>query len=449
MSKPKPERGEPRVIIVGGGFGGVACAQALDKHDIPALLVDRNDYHQFQPMLYQLATAQVGATDIAFPLRGIFHPDGNVTVKTAMVASIDPATRSCTTTDGVTYSGEVLVVAAGATANFFGVTGAAEHAFPLYSVDDANALRSRVLGALDAVDADPEHLAQGGFSFVVVGGGATGVETAGALSEFLRDVAPHFYPKAPLDQAVVTLVEHGPGVLNGFSERARDYARDKLVELGVTLRFGVAVEEVRKDAVVLGDGSSITTRTVIWAAGEQPASIVADAGLPLGRGGRVDVAPDLTVAGFEGVYAVGDAANIVGKDGAILPQLGSVAQQSGKCAGENIVAAFGDKETKPFHYRDKGIMAMIGRDAAVAELGPKRHEVDGVVAFGSWLGVHAMLLSSLKQKVGAFIDWGWDYFSTRRPEYLADRPGAYAIDWGDDSTAGRPSAGEPSEEIAG
>ena len=431
-------QGDPRVVIIGGGFGGVGCGQVLDKHDVPTLLVDRNDYHQFQPMLYQLATAQVGATDIAFPLRSIFRPKSSVTVRTADIASIDPAARSCTTVEGVTYSGEVLVIAAGARANFFGVPGAAEHSFPLYSVNDANELRSRVLGALDAVDANPDHLAQGGFTFVVVGGGATGVETAGALSEFLRDVAPHFYPKAPLDQAKVILIDPGSSVLGAFSEQAQHYAAEKLTGLGVELRFGVSVAEVHNDRAVLSDGSTITTRTVIWGAGEQPESIVAGAGLPLGRGGRIEVTRDLAVPDFPGVFAVGDAANVPGNDGEILPQLGSVAQQSGRWAAKNIAATFAGKPTKPFHYHDKGIMAMIGRNAAVAEVGPKRHEVDGVIAFGSWLGVHAMLLSSLKQKVGAFIDWGWDYFSTRRPEYLADRPGAYAIDWGDDTVPDGP-----------
>ena len=267
---------------------------------------------------------------------------------------------------------------------------------------------------------------------MIVGGGATGVETAGALAEFLHDVAPHFYPDVDFDQAQVILVTPGDVVLAPFSEKAHRYAAAKLTERGVELRFGASVTEVHKDRAVLSDGSSIVTRTVVWGGGEKPSSIIGSSGLPIGHGGRVDVEPDLTVAGFPGVYVLGDAANIAGADGSPLPQLGSVAQQSGKWAANNILADLEGGPRRPFHYLDKGIMAMIGRDAAVAELGAKRHEVDGHVAFAAWLGVHADLLSSSRQKIGAFFSWGWDYFTTKRPAYLADRPGAYAIDWGDD-----------------
>jgi NADH dehydrogenase len=423
---------EPRVIVIGGGFAGVACAQVLDKHKVPTLLLDRLDYHQFQPMLYQLATAQVGVADIAYPLRAIFHGRTHVRVATAQVDAIDVASKTVTTSDGRTYSAEVIVIAAGARANFFDVPGAAEHSFPLYSVDDANALRSRIVGALDAVDADPAKAAEGGFSFVVVGGGPTGVETSGAIAEFMTRVAPHFYPQAPLDQTSVTLVDHADNVLNGFSDQAQHYAAGKLTDIGVQLRFGVGVASVHPDGVELSDGSKLLARTVVWAAGEKPSAVVAASGLPTGRGGRIDVADDLSVPGVDGIYALGDAANIRGADGEILPQLGSVAMQSGDSAGHNIVADLKGHHREPFRYHDKGIMAMIGRDAAVAEIGPRRHEVDGPVAFAAWLGVHALLLSGTRQKVGAFIDWGWDYFSARRPAYLADRPDAYVIDWDDD-----------------
>lgn len=424
-----------RVVIVGGGFAGVACAQALAHDDVPTVLVDSNDYHQFQPMLYQLATGQVAATDIAFPLRGIFKKARSVRVLTASVAAIDPAARSVTTTDGVTIAGDVLVVAAGAVANFFGVPGAEEHSFPLYSVNDANALRSRVLGAISAVDADPRHVDQGGLTFVVVGGGPTGVETAGAFAEALRDVIPRYYPDAPIDRARVILADRGKLLLHGFSEKAHRFATEKLEEDGVELRLGVSVEKVTNSAVHLSDGATIPTKTVVWGGGEKAAPIVDGSALPTGAGGRVDVEPDLTVTGLSGVYALGDAANIPGPDGRPLPQLGSVAQQSGRWAARNILADLHDQQRTPFRYRDKGIMAMIGRNAAVAEVGKKRHEVDGHIAFAAWLGVHAELLSSFHQRVGAFIDWGWDYFSSSRPEFVADRPGAYAIDWSDDDDA--------------
>jgi NADH dehydrogenase len=428
----------PDVVVVGGGFAGVACAQELAKHDVATVLIDRNGYHQFQPMLYQLATGQIASTDIAFPLRAIFEKDRSVRILTTEVVAVDPAAHRVTTADGIEVTGRILVLAAGAVANFFGVPGAEEHSFPLYSVNDANALRSRVLGALTAVDADPRHVDQGGLTFVVVGGGPTGVETAGAFAEALRDVIPRYYPDAPMDKSRVVLVDHGDVVLHGFSDKAHRFAAEVLEEHGVELRLGTGVEQVTNAGVHLSDGTTILSKTVVWGGGEQAAPVIGGAGLPTGAGGRVDVAADLTVPGSPGVYALGDAANISGADGVALPQLGSVAQQSGRWAGRNIVAELAGKERTPFRYHDKGIMAMIGRNAAVAEMGAKRHEVDGHIAFAAWLGVHAELLSSFHQRVSAFIDWGWDYFSSTRPEYVADRPDAYAIDWGDDDT---PEAG--------
>lgn len=420
------------VVVVGGGFGGVGCARELARHDVDVTLVDKNDYHQFQPLLYQLATAQIGVSDIARPLRGIFHHHESVRVMTGEVTAIDPTARSVELFDGTTVAGDVLVVAAGAQPNFFDTPGAAEHAFPLYAVGDAERLRSRLLGVIDSVDRDPSLIEKGALNFVIVGAGATGVETAGAFAETLRDVVPTAYRGFPVDQAKVVVVNHGKIVLNGFSERAHHYATEKLEADGVDLRLGVGVSEVGSGHVTLSDGTRIDTHTTIWAGGEKPVDVVGSSGLPTGRGGRVDVQPDLTVEGFPGVYVVGDAANVPGPDGAALPQLGSVAQQSGRWAAKNILRAAEGKDLEPFHYLDKGIMAMIGRNAAVAEVGKRRHEIDGPIAFAAWLGVHAALLDGVHQKLGALVSWGWDYVSMRRPNALVDQPDAYAIDWDDD-----------------
>jgi NADH dehydrogenase len=428
-----------KVVIVGGGFAGVACAKVLEKHHIDTVLIDRNAYHQFQPMLYQLATAQVGATDIAFPLRAIFRKSKYVTVKTAEVVSYDVDAHSATTADGVTFAGDFLVLCAGTKPSFFGIPGAEEHTFPLYSIDQANALRSRIVSAINAVDADPRHIDQGGLSFVIVGGGATGVETAGAVAEFLRDVVPHYYPGMDVGRRRVVVVDHGDHLLNGFSDKAHDYAAERLEHDGVELRLGVGVTEITPAGVALSDGSTIEARTVVWGAGIQASPLLAAGGLSPGRGGRVEVSEDLSVPGHPGVYVLGDCAAITDAHGDHLPQLGSVAQQSGKWAGHNIVAVLKGEPPVPFDYLDKGIMAMIGRNAAVAEVGPRRHEVHGRIAFAAWLGVHAELLSSMGQRVNAFVDWGWDYFSKKRPEYLADRPNASAIDW---------SGGEDDDEAA-
>jgi NADH dehydrogenase len=418
-------------------MAGVACAQQLAKHDVDVVLLDQNNYHQFQPMLYQVATAQLAAYDIARPLRGIFRHNKTVEVRHTDVTSIDPKARSVSTTLGSVITGDYLVIAAGAQANFFGTPGAAEHSLPLYSVNDAERLRARILEVLDATTERPELIEKGALNFVIVGGGPTGVETAGALSEALRDVVPESY-KSLVHPAQVHLVDHGEVLLAPFSDKAHAYAAKRLEEDGVTLHLNTGVKEVFPDRVTLSDGGTILTHTVIWGGGEKAADVVDAAGLPQGHGGRIDVEADLTVADYLQVYVLGDAANIAGADGKALPQLGSVAQQSGAWAANNILDEIAGKQRKPFRYKDKGIMAMIGRNAAVAEMGAHRHEVDGPVAFAAWLGVHAMLLSGVRNKIDAFIAWGWDYFSKNRATAMVSAPDAGRIDWGDDDEGEQP-----------
>ena len=419
------------VLVVGGGFAGVACAKALAKQKVKVLLLDENNYHQFQPLLYQVATAQIAAYDIARPLRGIFRHDETVEVDRAAVVSIDPDKRSVTTAHGRTVTAEVLVVAAGAQPNFFGTPGATEHSFPMYSLDDAERLRSHILTVLEAAVEHPDLVEKGALTFVIVGGGATGVESAGAIAELLRDVLPERLQHLSTASAV-HVVDLGKALLAPFSDRAHAYAAKRMEHDEVTVHLGVGVKQVQADRVVLSDGTQINTRTIIWAGGEKAADVVGSTGLPAGRGGRVDVERDLTVPGYPRVYVLGDAANIQDSRGQVLPQLGSVAQQSGDWAARNIVADLAGKQRRPFHYKDKGIMAMIGRNAAVAEMGPHRHEVEGPVAFAAWLGVHAMLLSGVRNRIDAFVAWGWDYFSKNRATALIDRPDAATIDWGDE-----------------
>jgi len=422
---------------VGGGFAGVACAQELAKQDVEVILLDQNNYHQFQPMLYQVATAQLAAYDIARPLRGIFRHNKTVEVRHTGVTSIDPDARSVTTALGSKITGDYLVLAPGAQANFFNTPGAAEHSLPLYSVNDAERLRGRLLEVLDATTERPELIEKGSLNFVIVGGGPTGVETAGALAEALRDVVPERY-RSLAQPARVHLVDHGDVLLAPFSDKAHAYAAKRLEDDGVTLHMGVGVKEVSPDRVMLSDGDTIMTHTVVWGGGEKPADVIGAAKLPQGHGGRIDVEPDLTVADYPQVYVLGDAANIAGADGKTLPQLGSVAQQSGVWAANNILDEIAGKQRKPFRYKDKGIMAMIGRNAAVAEMGAHRHEVDGPVAFAAWLGVHAMLLSGVRNKIDAFIAWGWDYFSKNRATAMVSAPDAGRIDWGDDDEGEQP-----------
>jgi NADH dehydrogenase len=417
------------VVIVGAGFAGLACARRLAKHhDVRVTLIDRHNYHQFQPLLYQVATSQLGPSDIAFEMRKLFREHPNVDVKLADVASVDPAARTATTADGDSWTGDALVVAAGSIPNFFRTPGADAHAFPLYSLDDATRLRSRIIGVFEDADRDPALLDQGALNFVVVGGGPTGVELAGALGDMIRDTMSVEYRDLAVSAARVHLVEAGPVLLGPFSATAHDYVAKVLARKGVELHMGVRVSEVGPGHATLSDGTTIPTRCVVWGGGIKSPGI----GLTQGAGGRVEVQPDLTVDGAPGVYAVGDGANIPGPDGHFLPQLGSVAQQSGRWAGDNVLADFAGKPRKPFHYHDKGIMAMIGRGAAIAEVGAHRHELHGAIAHAAWLGVHAALMTGIRTRVEAFLEWGWDTFSPTRGPQVLDRTDAARIDWEED-----------------
>jgi NADH dehydrogenase len=438
-STEQPTNGRPQtqVVIVGGGFAGLGCARGLAGEDsVHATLIDQHNFHQFQPLLYQVATSQLSATDIAFSLRKAFHGDSNVDVKLAEVTAVDASAKSIRTADGDTYAGDILVLAAGATANYFNTRGAKEHTFPLYSLTDAERLRTRILSVFEDADRSPALIDQGALNFVVVGAGATGTELAGAMADLINETMPAEYHDLAVNRAAIHVVDLGNVVLNGFSDRAHEYASKVLQERGVKLHLGTGVKEVAADHVLLSDGTAIKTRCVAWAGGLMAAAPAAASGLPQGRGGRIDVGPDLTVEGFPGVYVVGDIANISGPDGHAFPQLGSVALQSGRCAAESILAEIAGEHRKEFHYKDKGIMAMIGRGAAVAEVGRHRHELHGSIAFAAWLGVHAALMSGVRNRIEAFIDWGWDYFSTTRgPQLLDQRSNAAHIDWGEPDDA--------------
>jgi NADH dehydrogenase len=400
-----------RVIVVGGGFAGVACTRRLaGQPGVEVTLLDQHGFQQFQPLLYQVATAELTPQDVRFDLGHIFRSDHNVTVRTNEVTSIDPDRHAVTLASGEVMIGDVLVLAAGTKPNFFRVPGAEQYAFPLYSVADAERVRSRVLQLFDDAAAKPELVDSGALNFVVVGGGPTGVETAGALSELVHDVMPHRFPHLGDAPPRVILVDTGTALLTQFSPQAHEYSSHQLRRRGVTLRLGVSVEEITPDQVRLSDGSTIATHLVLWGGGISAARIAGSAGVVQGRGGRIAVRPDLTVPGLDRVYAVGDVAAIPYGDEAALPQLGSVAQQSGDWAAQNILAQAEREPRAPFHYRDKGIMAMIGRKAAVAEIGEHRHELHGRFAFAAWLGVHAQLLHNTGAELNAFHTWAEEFY---------------------------------------
>ena len=425
----------PHVLIVGGGFAGLGAARTLAKSkDVRVTLLDRNNYHQFQPLLYQVATSQLTGTGVAYSFRALFHKHPHVDVKLVEVASIDPAACTITTTGGETWAGDAVVLAAGSQPNFFGTPGADRHSFPLYSLDDAERLRSRIIAVFEAADRDPSLVDRGALNFVVVGGGPTGVETAGALADMIKQTMRVEYRDLAVKKATVHIIDLGHALLAPFSDRAHDYVAKVLRSKGVELHLEVKVTEVAPGRVTLADGTTIDTRCVVWGGGIMAPPVAAAAGLPQGPGGRIDVLPDLTVEGFPRVYAVGDVANIRDQEGDPLPQLGSVALQSGVWAARNLLADFAGGQRHPFQYKDKGIMAMIGRSglgggAAIAAMGKKRREVHGPIAFAAWLGVHAMLMTGVRTRIETFIDWLWAYFSKTRGPQVMNRADAAQIDW--------------------
>ncbi|MFE5837969.1 NAD(P)/FAD-dependent oxidoreductase [Arthrobacter sp. NPDC056493] len=407
-----------QVIVVGGGFAGMTAAEQLGRKGIRVLLIDANNYHQFQPLLYQVAASQIGVSAVARPLRSVFRGTKTVRVLTAEVTVVDSATRTVTTVDGSRYQAKILVIAAGAVPNFFNTPGAEEHAYPLYSVADATRLSTALTATLDHAD----RAKSGRADVVVVGGGPTGVETAGALAENIKYLVPKYFSPELAARCRVHLVDMLPNVLMPFSAKSQAYTRDRLIQLGVQLHMGQGVTEVRADGVTLADGTIIPAQIVVWAGGLKAGKIIAESGLPQGKGGRIDVLPDLTAPGAEGVYVLGDSANITDATGAKLPQLGSVAEQSGKWAARNIRADLTGGTRQPFAYWDKGYMAMVGRGAAVAELGRKRIQLQGPLAFLSWLGVHLALLPGTQQKIRALSSWLTGYVTHSPSHVVVGRP---------------------------
>jgi NADH dehydrogenase len=432
-SSVKSAASTKHVVIVGAGFAGLNCAKRLaSDSSLRIALIDKNNYQQFQPLFYQVATGILSPENAAFNLRNVLFPHENVDVKMSEVVSVDLATRTVKGKSGDTYQGDFLILAAGSEANFFGISGANKNAFPMYSLRDAEHLRSRLLELFEAADVKGEAAAENNLHFLVVGAGATGVETAGAIADILQRAPKHLYPNVDLSKAVVTLVDMGTKVLPPFTEQSQDYAARILKERGVQLRLGLSVKEVTESDVLLSDGSRVPATLVVWAGGLKAAALSGSLGVKPGHGGRLDVQSDLTVAGCSGVYALGDFANVKGEDGKALPQLASVAQQAGRHCADNIIAVAAGKGQKSFAYFDKGVMAMVGRNAAVAEIGSHHHPITGTFAFAAWLGVHALLLTTVRAKLETFVEWAWDYYGSVHVSPILDRPSVnWAVDKAD------------------
>jgi NADH dehydrogenase len=397
--------GRPRVVILGGGFAGVGAAQKLKKADADVVLIDRHDYHTFQPLLYQLATGLLETTGVGHSLRDLVHDQDNATIRKTPVTAVDLESRTVQFAEIAPLPYDYLVLALGAEVNFFGTDGAAEHAFPMYTLPDAVRLKEHVLGRWEAADKDPTLIDDGALNIVVVGGGPTGVETAGAMAEFYRGVLARDYPNVPQEKARVVLVEAGPEVFAMFKPDIREYTVKALEKRTVEVMTGELVASVAPTRVTLKSGGQLAAHTLVWGAGLQGNRLVDELGLDLERGKRIGVEPDLTVPGHPEVYAVGDIAAITdAKTEQVLPQLGSVALQSGEHAGETIARRIAGKDTKPFKYRDKGTMATIGRGAAVVQMLGGR-TMKGKAAQAAWGTVHLALLPTNEDRAKAIVDW--------------------------------------------
>lgn len=399
-----------RVVIVGAGFAGLHCAQVLSNNpNFSVTLIDRNDYQQFQPLLYQVATGALSTQNAAFNLRMLFEYSANVEVKTSTIVSVDLETKTATGETGDRYEADYLVLAAGSEVNFFNTKGAVQMSYPLYSLRDAERLRSRIYSLLEAADLKHSSAVSQSMSIVVIGGGPTGIETAGAIADLLRLTPHNLYPNVDLSAVSVSLIDSSHALLKPFTVQSQEYAKRVLEERGVNVRLGKRVKEVRKDSVLLDDETSLDATLVIWAGGLEAATLSRAVGIGTGKGGRIDVDGDLTVRAHPNVYALGDFANCRDHDGAMLPQLASVAQQAGRHCAKNIMAHTNGEDRTPFKYVDKGILAMVGRNAGIAEVGPSHFPLNGPFAFAAWLGVHASLLTSFRANLESLVEWTWDY----------------------------------------
>ncbi|MGH9111302.1 MAG: NAD(P)/FAD-dependent oxidoreductase [Acidimicrobiales bacterium] len=404
----------PHVVIVGAGFGGLAAARGLDRLPVEVTIVDRNNFTTFQPLLYQVATAGLNAADVAHPVRALFHHQRNLRVRQGEVTGVDWVRREVIVAGQRPLPFDHLVVAAGAVATWFGVPGAPDHAVPLYTLEDAVNVRNHVVERFEAADAEPDLVDDGELNFVVVGGGPTGVEMAGALAELFAVVFKRDYPALGVGRARVVLVEARDALLAPFHPASRQRALDALRARQVEVRLDETVAEVTPDRVRFASGEELPARTVIWAAGVHAHPVAAAMGLPTTHAGRVEVGPDLGVAGRAGVWALGDVAAAPGRRADdVLPQLAPVAMQSGAHVARQIGRLLDGRPTQRFRFTDKGTMATIGRRSAVAEL-PGRIRLHGTPAWLAWLGLHLLYLAGVRNRASVLLNWAWGYLTWDR-----------------------------------
>lgn len=401
----------PHVVIIGGGFGGLYAARALKHAPVQVTLVDRRNHHVFQPLLYQVAMAALSPGDIASPIRWILRHQKNVEVLLADARSIDPSRKTVVLADGeITY--DYLIVATGATHAYFGHDEWRALAPGLKSLEDALQIRRRVLLAFERAEreTDPARRARE-LTFVLIGGGPTGVEMAGALAEISRHSLARDFRHFDPGSARIILVEGGPSLLAAFPEPLRQAALSDLQDLGVEVKLNSIVTNVAPGGVMIGD-QVIEAETVLWAAGVAASPLGAALGVPLDRAGRVKVEPDLTIPGHRNIFVIGDLATMTDERGKPLPGVAQVAIQMGRHAVRNVLRAIEGQPLRAFRYKDLGNMATIGRASAVADFGTFR--LTGYIAWLAWLFVHIMNLIGFRNRLVVMVQWAWAYVSYQR-----------------------------------
>jgi NADH dehydrogenase len=421
------------VVIVGGGFGGLAAARTLADAPVRVTLVDRHNYHLFQPLLYQVATASLSPGDIASPIRWVLRNQANVNVILAEARGIDTAGRRLLLDQGSAEPGhyrspsdierreigeiayDYLIVTAGATHAYFGHPEWAKLAPGLKTLDDALEIRRQVLLAFEAAEREPDPKAQARLlTFVIVGGGPTGVELAGALAEIAQRTLKLDFRNIHPESARIVLVEGSPDVLGSFPERLREAARRSLMKLGVDVKTNCIVTDVAPEGVTWKAGDQIEklpAETVLWAAGVAASPLVKSLDAPLDRSGRVVVDATLAVPGHPSIFVAGDVC-AVQQDGKWLPGVAQVAKQGGEHAAKNVLRSIRGEPLQPFHYRDYGSMATIGRGSAVADIGPV--QASGLFAWFIWLFIHIFWLVGFRNRAAVFSEWAWFYATSQR-----------------------------------
>lgn len=417
---PSPADARPRVVIVGAGFAGLACAQALGGSVARVTVVDRNNYHLFVPLLYQVATAALSPADIAEPVRAILRRHRNVDVVMGEVSGVDLAARRVVLADGSFLPYDRLVVATGSLYSYFGHDDWADHAPGLKTLEDARRLRARLLTCFEQAEMTPDPARQHALmTAVVIGGGPTGVEMAGAIAELARFTLARDFRRIDPRAASVILVEAGPRLLSAFPQDLSDYARASLEAKGVQVLTGQPVEEVRPDGVVVA-GKLVRAGTIVWGAGVKASPAAGWLGAKTDRLGRIIVHPDLSVSNLEGVYALGDTALAAHDDGTPLPGLAQVAQQQGRHLGSALAANLADgTPLPPFRFRNRGNTAIIGRNAAVFDFGKRK--LRGWTAWMLWAIVHVYLLVGFDKRLRVSLQWLWRYATYQRGARLITR----------------------------